>query len=131
MNVLIIDDDGDDRDLFCEVLREVIPTANCLVAESGEQAIKFLRDTSAIPDYIFLDVYMHGMDGKECLLKIKSIKRCHKIPVIMYSSLDDQNLIAIFKKLGANGFICKPSNLGQLREMVTAVIKFPGFRNME
>src|SRR4051812_1597415 len=107
MDILVIDDDGDDRDLFCEVLCEVLPQANCIVLDGGEAAIAYLRQPYKIPDYIFLDIHMRGMDGKECLLKIKSIKNLLKVPTIMYSAVDDPNEKNIYKKLGATAFINK------------------------
>jgi CheY-like chemotaxis protein len=120
MQVLIVDDDGDDRDLFCESLTAVLPEANCILVKSGEEAIKFLRRPENAAQFIFLDIYMHGMDGKECLLKIKSMKQYIKVPVIMYSANNDEHQKAIYRKLGANGFINKTASLHDLKaELIT------------
>ncbi len=124
MQVLIVDDDGDDRDLFCETLIAVLPEANCILARSGEEAIKFLRQSEIKPQYIFLDIYMHGMDGKECLLKIKSMKQFIKTPVIMYSaSNNDDHQKSIYKKLGANGFINKNASTDGLKAELMTLFK--------
>jgi CheY-like chemotaxis protein len=123
MNILIVDDDDDDRYIFCEALKELHPSANCVVCETGEDAIKFLREPPIIPDYIFLDVYMSGMDGKECLLKIKKINAIQTVPVIMYTGSDDSNQLEIYKKPGASDFICKPSSIGALRDILSSLLK--------
>jgi PleD family two-component response regulator len=123
MNILIVDDDADDRELFCEVLKEITPSANCVVYDNGSTALTFLRESDFVPDYIFLDVFMSGMDGKECLLKMKSLKTIQNVPVIMYSGLDDANQMNIYKKLGASTFICKPSSLEALRNILATIVK--------
>jgi CheY-like chemotaxis protein len=64
----------EDRELLCEVLKELIPSVCCIICENAEGALKLLRNTVDVPGYIFLDVFINGMDGKECLLKIRSIK---------------------------------------------------------
>src|SRR5688572_994365 len=107
MTVLIVDDDGDDRDLFCNALHDIKPDANCVVLSSGEEALKYLRGDSHDPDYIFFDIYMHTIDGKECLLKIKSLKDRMRIPVVMYSGVITDREKTIFKKLGASHFMVK------------------------
>lgn len=122
MKILIIDDDGDDRDLFCETLRELYPSSLCLVCDSGEEALTYLRSATELPDYIFLDVYMSGMDGKECLVKIKSILPIRKVPVIMYSGVEDANQVAIYKKLGAAQFVCKPSSVEALKTILLSML---------
>jgi CheY-like chemotaxis protein len=115
MNILIVDDDGDDREIFCETLTEIVPELNCIVFPGGEEAIKYLRNPPAMPQYIFLDVYMNGMDGKECLLKIRSMKELGRIPIVMYSSSIDKTEETIYKKLGASHFINKTGSLDELK----------------
>jgi len=50
-------------------------------AESGEQAIEFLKNQSV--DVIFMDHSMPGMDGFEAVSVIKSDPRTAMIPVMM------------------------------------------------
>jgi response regulator RpfG family c-di-GMP phosphodiesterase len=122
MNILIIDDDGDDRTLFCETLNEVLPQANCIVCNSGEDGIRYLRKPSVVPNYIFLDIRMYGMDGKECLLKIKSMKEYSRVPLYMYTAVDEPSQETIYKKLGASGFINKTSSIQDLKNQLKALL---------
>jgi len=122
MTILIVDDDGDDRELFCETLKEVAPFSNCVIFNNGESALQYLRAVATPPDFIFLDIYLQGMDGKECLLKIKSIRTGQKVPVIMYSGSDAVNQIAIYRKLGAADFISKPSSIEDLRKILLSIV---------
>jgi CheY-like chemotaxis protein len=123
MTVLIVDDDGDDRDLFCDALYKIESEAKCVVLSSGEEALLYLRGDAPDPDYIFLDIYMRTMDGKECLLKIKSLKDRMRIPVVMYSAAISEGEKNIYKKLGANHFMSKPNTVDELKVSLETLFK--------
>ncbi len=38
--VLIVDDDEDDRDLFCDAVNIVDPSIECIMARNGEEALE-------------------------------------------------------------------------------------------
>ncbi len=122
MLVLIIDDDSDDCALMSETLQSIIPNVNCVAIESGEAAIKYLRQPVSIPHYIFLDINMAGMDGKETLLKIKSMKAYSRTRIIMYSGYDNDHEKLIYRKLGANGYILKSESPDKLLSDVREVV---------
>jgi CheY-like chemotaxis protein len=122
MEVLIIDDDSDDCMAISQSLKSLIPHVSCVMIESGEDAIKYLRQPVTVPQYIFLDIHMAGMDGKETLLKIKSMKSYSRTRVIMYSGHNDEHEKLIYRKLGANGFIIKTGSPEQLRSDIESVV---------
>jgi DNA-binding response OmpR family regulator len=122
MEILIIDDDTDDCAIISDMLKTILPKVSCIVIESGEAAIKYLRQPVSIPNYIFLDITMSGMDGKETLLKIKGLKSCSRTPVIMYSGHNDEHEKVIYRKLGANGYISKTSSMDRLKSDICTVI---------
>jgi CheY-like chemotaxis protein len=70
MRILIIDDDTDDTEIFCEALAETFPQAVCTVKNNCDNMISFLE---AIPaqDVIFIDGHLNAMTGLDCLKQIK------------------------------------------------------------
>jgi CheY-like chemotaxis protein len=51
---LIVDDDTDDREMFCEAIGEVAPEAICYNARNGLKALMALQNREIeIPDIIF------------------------------------------------------------------------------
>ena len=114
MVVLNVDDDQEDREFFCEALREIDPSVTCLVAGSGMEAIALLQEEEHLPDYIFLDINMPMMDGKQCLRALKSIPELQSIPVIMYSTSTDSREIRECYNLGAEDFLIKPHSFEKL-----------------
>ena len=72
--LMIVDDDTDDRFFFRSAIRKNNPSYECIEAENGDDALKQLRKAKYLPDFIFLDLNMPKMDGRECLEELKKDK---------------------------------------------------------
>lgn len=112
--IFLVDDDRDDREIFIEALAEIDNSVNCITAENGEDAIKKLKAGSFIPTYIFLDLNMPRMNGRECLVEIKNMKQLENIPVIIYTTSSLLREKEELVRLGATKFITKPANFNDL-----------------
>ena len=115
-NILLIDDDDDELEIFITALNELHITYNCCCARSAPQAMKIL--SNMVPDLILLDVNMSGTNGIQCLSQIKQMKAMKKVPVIVYSTCMDNGAIQDAATLGA-ACIKKTSNVKSL----TAALK--------
>jgi CheY-like chemotaxis protein len=123
MKVLIIDDDEDDRSIFCAAIRELSPSIECKEAESCYQGHTLLtQNLQALPDYIFLDINMPRVDGETCFRRLKKDKAVSHIPVIMYSTTDNQQEIKRFYERGAFAFVTKPREYGALLNSLRSVL---------
>jgi CheY-like chemotaxis protein len=120
ISVLIVDDDADDKELFMEVIQEINSEIRLLSAADGQEALKVLEQAEQLPDFIFLDLNMPRMDGKECLKRIKSNERLKDIAVIIYSTSKLASDIEETQKLGATFFLTKPTKI----EVMMATISF-------
>jgi CheY-like chemotaxis protein len=123
MTVLLVDDDQDDQDIFKEAASLAIADIHCLFAKDGEECLALLETLSALPDYLFLDVNMPRMDGRECLKRLKAHPRFKKISVIMYSTSNYQSGQGEYLKLGASSFITKPSEFNLLITYLKSVLQ--------
>lgn len=112
ITILIVDDDEDDKELFIESAKEVSNNIKCVSASDGQEALRLLKDElkPLIPDYIFLDLRMPRISGKQCLEEIRKDNRLHKIPVFIYSTSRNVEDSIELKKKGAVHFITKPAN---------------------
>jgi DNA-binding response OmpR family regulator len=123
MNILIVDDDEDDRDLFCDAVSVVDPQINCIMARNGEEALSGLKsDHFPRPDLIFLDLNMPRVNGVQCLREIKSHTALSTIPVVIYSTSKRKEDKDATKNLGAIYFISKPSSLRELCDEIAIAI---------
>lgn len=119
--VVIADDDGDDVQLFCEAMAAFDPAIRCLVASNGEEALAQLRNQSEQPLFVFLDMNMPVMGGRECLQELRRNVAYNDIPIFIYSTSTLKHDIKQSLKLGATGFINKPSDFNEIKRILKAL----------
>ncbi len=117
--ILLIDDDEDDRDFFKIALSDADINVNCQMASGATMAYEKLENSDFIPDFIFLDLNMPGINGRACLKQLKSNSKTAQIPVVIYSTSSEKHDINETQALGAVHFITKPTNLTQLTADLT------------
>jgi len=118
-----IDDDEDDRDFFCTAMQEIDENIECIFAKDGVNAVNQLTENeSFIPDYIFIDMNMPLMDGRQCLETIKKIERLNNIPVYIYSTSGSPKLVEQVMNAGAKDFLIKPSSMPELTKMLKEIV---------
>ena len=119
--ILLVEDDKDDQQFFCEALSDIHPTIFCQVASNGLEALSLLSVHPPF-DMIFLDLNMPKIDGFECLKVMKSHILYRNIPVIILSTSDRQEDIARCKALGATNFFTKPTSYTCLFEKLKNIL---------
>lgn len=117
----IIDDDREDQEIFAIAVGEIDSTIQCVSAIDGVEALNKLRQDFA-PDFIFLDLNMPRMGGKETLQNIRKIPALRLTPVIAYSTSSEARDIEDMKTLGADHFITKPPDITALIAKVREAI---------
>jgi len=121
--LLIIDDDEDDKEMFIEAVSEINSCIRCLKASNGYEALQMLQNASIVPDFIFLDLNMPRMNGKQCLRQLKMCEKMRSIPVIIYSTSKLTEDKEDTDKLGAVHFITKPSSIQALKTELAFVFR--------
>lgn len=121
LTVLVVDDDADDRFFMEQALQSSPPTTWVYLADSGQQALDLLEQIHPAPDVILLDLNMPGLSGFEVLEQLKQSPQHHTIPVIVLTTssalIDEQQAY----RLGANGFITKPTTQQGLHKIVERI----------
>ncbi|MES2629707.1 MAG: response regulator [Bacteroidota bacterium] len=115
-NIVLIDDDTEDQEIFLSVVNDISSSAHCDCYTDASEALKNLKALAGVPDVIFLDLNMPVMNGKQFLSAIKEEEGLKEIPVIMFTTSSDPATIKATKDLGAEDFITKP---GSYNELVT------------
>ena len=120
MTIFYVDDDVDDRELVLEVLKEIDPSIYCVTACDGREALETLAK-SPLPDYIFLDINMPGVDGIEILAYLRREPHLIPISVFVITSDDQPETRRKVMKLGANVMIIKPATIDALEDALKRV----------
>jgi CheY-like chemotaxis protein len=100
---LIIDDSPTSQAVLKRLLKDIDFQVD--TQKSGEEALQFLQ--SNIPDVIFLDHIMPGLDGFQVLRQLKSNPTTYDIPVVMYTSQNALKYASEARALGAVGVLPK------------------------
>jgi CheY-like chemotaxis protein len=121
VNILMADDDADDRMLMKEALEESKFTNKLNFVEDGAELMdylykkgKFVMQETQRPGLILLDLNMPRVDGREALRLIKSDPSLRQIPVIVLTTSTSEDDISISYDLGVNSYISKPQKFTDL-----------------
>lgn len=95
------------------------------VADSGEAALRYLAHN--VPDVIFMDHTMSGMDGFRALQIIKSHPETAMVPVIMYTAQSGDVYTSQARALGALDVVSKDTiNATDLSKVMEAIHIYAG-----
>jgi CheY-like chemotaxis protein len=117
-NILLIDDDEDDQEIFLAALQQVSTSLSLIAERNAREALDKLVARLLSPDVIFLDLNMPGMNGQQFLSAIKKGNELKDIPVIIYSTSSQLSVIRHTKDMGAAGYITKPDSVEGLIEIL-------------
>ena len=95
-------------------------------ARSGDEALKHLYNSEAVPDLILLDIIMPNMDGWEVFRRIKAISVLQNVPIVFLTSEDGEAEKKKARKLGAVDYITKPFNMTFLKSTIKEILKIKG-----
>lgn len=117
-NILLIDDDVEDRTIFRNALREVHPSATFTEMNDARKALNALSEIQLTPDVIFLDLNMPEMNGLEFLLEVKKNAQLAPIHVIVFTTSSHKPTMELAKDLGAKDFVTKPNRISELLQIL-------------
>lgn len=120
---LLIDDDIDEHKLFTYAMSQVNPEMECIAICSSTQAIERVKNEPDLkPLFIFLDLNMPRVSGKEVLKEIKSQGHLRDVPTFMYSGSLSASDRSETRKLGSTGCIEKPGRFIKLVDVLKNIV---------
>lgn len=120
--ILVIEDEN----LLLQAITKKLTLSglNPVSCVSGEQAIDYLNNLTELPDVIWLDYHLKGMDGLTFLKEIKANPLWSQIPVVVVSNSASPDKVHHMLALGANKYLLKAEfRLDQIIETVKEFIK--------
>ncbi|MEO5682443.1 MAG: response regulator [Chitinophagaceae bacterium] len=117
--LVLADDDEDDRFLFSQAILLVDPSIVCSMVGNGREVMTLLSsDFLSLPDFIFLDLNMPLMNGRECLAAIRQHPGYNSCVVIIYSTTMEAEEEAGLKAAGAADCLVKPTGKHELAALL-------------
>jgi len=120
--VLLVDDDATDRELFIDALQHSGNRLSIAEASNGEEAFVYLAGLSSLPDLIILDLNMPVKDGRQTLKELKENALFRKIPVCIMSTSNAHFDVENAYSIGANLFLVKPLDFREFTEMTSSLL---------
>jgi CheY-like chemotaxis protein len=119
LHILLADDDTDDCGFFKDALAVLSLNTHLTVVNDGEKLMTYLlNNLDNLPNVLFLDLSMPRKNGFECLTEIKDNVQLQNIPVVIFSTSFPKAIIDKVFKMGANLYIRKPGDFGQLKQII-------------
>jgi CheY-like chemotaxis protein len=116
--ILIVDDNA----LSVRSLRDYLLYKGHAVELAGDSATGLERAQSLLPDLIFMDIQMPGMDGVEAIRKLRGLSGLGETPIVALTALampgDRDRALAA----GATEYVTKPASLDQLHRLVRSLL---------
>ena len=121
--ILLAEDDEDDQHFFIDFLKSRDDIILMPIVENGIALFELLEKINKdeeLPDYIILDQNMPKKNGLQTLQNLKNESRYAHIPVMIYSTYTDDQLIKKGTELGACMIMAKPLTKEGYDQLVNA-----------
>jgi CheY-like chemotaxis protein len=130
--VLVADDDADDCLLIKDALIDNGLDWDARFVGDGIELMEYLencerqekRGDGCFPNLIVLDLNMPRKGGREALREISVHSRFKRIPIVILTTSDEPQDIALCSSLGAKLFITKPTMYNDWLARVEALKEF-------
>ncbi len=125
LNIVLIDDNKDHAKILQWAFRKSGRADVFTYFEDGDHALQYLRTALArnesTPDFIFLDLNLPRLDGREVLRMLKEDAMMKAIPVIIVSSSEREEDVRKAYELGAADYVSKSEILDDVDPMIRAI----------
>jgi two-component system, OmpR family, KDP operon response regulator KdpE len=114
--LLVVEDDERIRSALIRALRE----RGHVVSSAGTALTGLKQAVEDRPDLVVLDLGLPDLDGRELLRMLRAVSA---VPVIVATARDDDDSIVQALDAGADDYVLKPFQAGQLEARIRAVLR--------
>lgn len=134
--VLLVEDDPDDAGLVQRALKRSRLKNPIIWVQDGVEALDYLMRRDAYTDctdlpvlFVMLDLKLPRLNGHEVLAAMRAQPALALTPVVMLTSSGEERDRLAGYQGGANAYVVKPVDFGQLQAAVEALGYFWGILN--
>ena len=117
-NIFYTDDDADDQAFFIDAVRDVSSLLEVTTQSDGDELLTLLHNPPPKPSLLFLDLNMPVKNGFEVLKEIRESEQTRDLPVIIFSTSDNEEAVNRTRALGANLYVTKPTSYSKLKKVI-------------
>ena len=134
--ILLVEDDPNDTELIIMTLEENKLANEVVHVRDGKEALDYLKRLGPFaskqgeyPALVILDLKLPKVSGLEVLTEMRNDEKLKVIPVVIFTSSQEEQDIVDGYRLGTNGYVVKPLDFHQFVEAVKQTGVFWGIIN--
>jgi len=134
--VLLVDDDPNDQELARIALEKTKIPHRLVVARDGAEAIAWLQSSGTpesangdLPHLTLLDLKLPKVTGLEVLKHLRASEKTRHLPIVIFTSSNEERDLSASYGFGANAYIRKPNDFGEYKATVADMGRFWILRN--
>ncbi len=131
-DIIIVEDNHHDVEMILDTFRELGIKSGVLILGDGVEATKHFFDPTGKfsskrikpPRLILLDLKLPKINGLEVLKLLKSDERTKHIPIVVFTSSNEERDRIESYKLGANSYLVKPLDADEFADHIKKIINY-------
>jgi CheY-like chemotaxis protein len=120
MTILIVEDMPEILELIIRITRDILPSAQLLTADNGEEGLSKARQQR--PDLIITGLTMPKMNGLRMVRLLRQEDWGYRVPIIGLSGNDPYKFSTLAFRRVCDRFLNKPFLSYQLRQTIHSVL---------
>ncbi|MGE5400925.1 MAG: response regulator [Ignavibacteriales bacterium] len=127
MEILLVEDNSGDILLIQTAFGEMEEVDVRFVTKTnGLDASMYISQAESIPDLVILDLNLPQRNGLEILSEINSNGKYADVPVVLFTSSNDETDKLKALSMGARTYVIKSIDFDEYKRQVTAFLNFVG-----
>ena len=118
-NILLVEDNPDDRDLTIMALKSSKLANEIDIARDGEEALRYFEDRSRpLPVLVLLDLKLPKIMGLDVLKRLRAEERTKLVPIVVLTGSNEESDRYQSYVEGVNAYVVKPVEFDNFAEAV-------------
>lgn len=116
-DVLYVEDDANDADIFGRLIRKLGRSVTYTVVSSGKEALDYLLGQGSythqrpqLPKLVLMDLNLSGVSGFDVIEQTRATDRTRFLPIVAFSTSDSPKDIRTAYEAGVNAYVIKPGS---------------------
>lgn len=118
MTIFYTDDDEEDLEFFKEVTDDISKNLHLVTHDNGRKLLDALHNPPPNPHILFLDLNMPGLNGFDVLERVRKNHMLRTLPVVIFSTSRDAEIVEKSRTMGANYFVTKSGSFPSLKKSI-------------
>jgi two-component system, response regulator len=125
-NILLVEDNPDDRDLTIMALKGSKIANEIDIARDGEEALQYFEDRSRpLPALVLLDLKLPKIMGLDVLKRLRAEERTKLVPIVVLTGSREESDRCRSYVEGVNAYVVKPVEFDNFSDAVKQLVDRP------